>query len=215
VYAENIGFGRANNLGLQAVPDPVESVLFLNPDAFPAPDVLERARGFLERNEDVGCIGARLLGFDPRSRRPTGRLDSTGVFRKRDCRWYDRGRGEPDDSRYMVREDIPVACGAFLFCRRTMFDAVALADGAVFDPDFFLYKEDIDLCLRIWKKGWRITYLPGLRVHHCRGWQGRRRMPYSQRLAAASSEVLLCRKHRSPCLAWAILKYILVRWLRL
>ncbi len=215
VLRENIGFGRANNVGLQALADPVDSVLFLNPDAFPQPDVLERAQQFLQRNPEVGCSGGRLLAFDPGKQQPTGLLDSTGVFRTRYCRWVDRGQGEPDDSRYLVQEDIPVACGAFLFCRRAMLDQVALAGGAVFDPDFFLYKEDIDLCLRIWKQGWRIVYLPGLRVHHCRGWQGRRKMSRKLRLTAASSEILLNRKHPSPCMVWAILKYLLVRWLRI
>ncbi len=40
-------------------------------------------------------------------------------------------------------------------------DQAGPAAGQVFDPDFFLYKEDIELSLRLRKKGWRIVYHPG------------------------------------------------------
>ncbi|WP_417912566.1 glycosyltransferase family 2 protein, partial [Candidatus Electronema sp. TJ] len=59
-FAENIGFSRANNIGWQAVRQEAEAVLFLNPDAFPAPESLELACAFLAANPAVGCVGGRL-----------------------------------------------------------------------------------------------------------------------------------------------------------
>jgi GT2 family glycosyltransferase len=88
----------------------------------------------------------------------------------------------------------------------------AVATGQVFDEDFFLYKEDIELSLRLRKNGWKLLYEPKVRAFHCRGWGGRRReVPLALRLAAARSEVLLYRKHPSPYMLWAVGKYLLVR----
>jgi GT2 family glycosyltransferase len=216
VMAENIGFSQANNLGWQVVGQDAEFVLFLNPDAFPAPDSIEQACAFLNEHAEVGAVGGRLLGFSADQGLPTGLLDSTGVFRKWYGCWHDRDHGQPDSGQHREQELLPAICGAFLFCRNAALKQAALPGGAIFDPDFFLYKEDIELCLRLRKKGWRLAYLPDIRVHHCRGWQAdRRRVPYKIRLIAAKSELLLYKKHPSPYILWAVFKYLLVRGLRL
>jgi GT2 family glycosyltransferase len=213
---ENIGFSKANNLGWQAVEAEADVVLFLNPDAFPAPDSIERALAFLAENKDVGGVGGRLLGFDMHRDQPTGLLDSTGVFRTWFGRWHDRDQGQPDCGQHSLREHVPAICGAFFCCRKTALESALLPGKAVFDPDFFLYKEDIELCLRLRKKGWQLVYLPDLLVHHCRGWQkDRRQIPCHLRLTAARSELLLYKKHPSPYMLWAVAKYLLVRGLRL
>ena len=216
LYLEkNIGFARANNVGVQHLDSDLDCILFLNPDAFPEEDCLELACRYLERNQDAGCVGGRLLGFDAGLQQATGRLDSTGVFRKWYGCWYDRDQGKPDDGRHREEQDVPALCGAFLFCRKRMLDQVALEQDVVFDPDFFLYKEDIELCLRIGKTHWKIDYLPDILVYHCRGWGERRKMPHARRLLAARSELLLYTKHPSPYIIWALAKYMAVSRLRL
>ncbi len=215
----NIGFSRANNIGCRAVWHQVDLLLFLNPDAFPAANAIELAGKFLTTQADVACVGGRLQGFDRHSNRPTGLLDSTGVFRKWYGCWYDRSQGEEDVGQFMEQEDVPAICGAFLFCRKTALGEAAVTGAGeydVFDRDFFLYKEDIELCLRIRKAGWRLVYLPQIKVHHCRGWQqDRKGISYAMRLTAATSELLLYKKHPSPYMLWALAKYLLVRWLRI
>jgi len=208
---KNIGFSASNNLGYAHIDSSSDFVLFLNPDAFLTSDCLEKAAGELVENQSVGCVGGRLLGYNSAAQQVTGKLDSTGVFRTWYGRWYDRGQGEPDDGRYNNREELPAACGAFLFCRKKILDQIALAKGIIFDPDFFLYKEDIELCLRIRKAGHNVVYLPDIKIYHCRGWQRRRQVPRQLRLTAASSEIVLYRKHPSPYILWAFLKYMLVR----
>jgi GT2 family glycosyltransferase len=215
-FAENIGFSQANNLGWQAVQQEADFVLFLNPDAFPFPDSIELACVFLAENEQVGCVGVRLLGFDTAGGQPTGLLDSTGVFRSWYGRWHDRDQGQPDCGQHSQREEVPAVCGAFLLARRTALEQAALPGGAVFDPNFFLYKEDIELCLRLRRAGWKIVYLPEAQAHHCRGWQqNRKAMPARLRLTAARNEVLLYQKHPSPYILWALAKHAAVRWLRI
>lgn len=207
----NIGYGPGNNRGLAEVPPDIPYILFLNPDCFVLPDALERAAALLEAESALAAVGPRLLGFDREQNAPTGLLDSTGIVRAWYGRWLDRGQGEPDDGRYGEPEDLPALCGACLFCRRTALDAVSPDPDQAFDPAFFLYKEDIELCLRLRKAGFRLLYHPAVHAHHCRGWRGRAAMPKKLRLVAAANEIRLYRRHPSPYMLWALAKYALVR----
>lgn len=206
---DNIGFAAANNLGVSLASSASRYLLFLNPDAFMAPGVLAAAAVIMAENDRVGIVGGRLTGYDSDLDTPTGRLDSTGIFRSWYGRWYDRGQGQPDGANYRSAQTVPALCGAFLFCRRR---AVEPELPQLFDEDFFLYKEDIDLCLRIRRRGWQCRYEPTLTVFHCRGWSAdRKKMSRGLRLMAARNEVRLTVKHRSPYIAWALAKYLLVR----
>ena len=207
----NIGFGAGNNRGFAALPAEIPYVLFLNPDCFVRPDTLERAAALLEADTGLAAVGPRLLGVDRPSGVANGLLDSTGLVRRWYGRWQDRGQGEPDDARYMEPEDMPALCGACLFCRRSALEAAALGPGLVFDPAFFLYKEDIELSLPLRKRGFRLLYHPDLRALHCRGWQDRTVMPQHLKRVACANEIRLYLRHPSPYLLWALAKYLLVR----
>ena len=214
---DNVGFSRANNIGYQQVKTKANYVLFLNPDAFIRDAMaLVGIINFMERQENktIGCITGRLVGFENDSGKSTGYIDSAGIFRKWFGRWYDRGHAQKDMGQYMHVEDIPAVCGAFMFCRKSALEQVALQPGIIFDPDFFLYKEDIELSLRLRNALWRIVYLPDIIIYHCRGWQARSQIPHRLRLTAAENEILLYRKHPSPYILWAFFKYFLVRYLR-
>lgn len=213
VLSENVGFSKANNLGLTNIPQDIDFVLFVNPDLFLEPDFVIKALRIFKNEPLTGMLSGKLLGYDMEQDKPSGRIDSTGILRKWYGRWYDRGQGEPDNRQYEHPESMPALCGALLFCRNAAFKSLA---GPVFDPDFFLYKEDIELGLRMRKSGWKLLYHPGLTGYHCRGWQNERGlMPYELRLMAAKSEILLYKKHPSPYVLWALLKYFLVRVFRL
>ncbi len=212
---KNIGFSQANNRGFALCPISIPFVLFLNPDVLLNSSVTEQCIQYMDENPTVGCLTGKMLGYDMKSQKTTGLLDSTGVFRKWYGRWFDRGQGKTDKGLYELNEDLPAACGAFMFCRREALEEVSLGVNVIFDPDFFLYKEDIELSLRFRKKGWRIAYLAGLVVGHGRGWKtNRKQMPYFLRELAARNELLLYRKHPSPYIVWAFIKYLLVRGLK-
>jgi N-acetylglucosaminyl-diphospho-decaprenol L-rhamnosyltransferase len=210
IKSGNIGFSRANNLGVRHLPAEIEMVVFLNPDTFLPLDYLDKAVACLENHPRAAVISGRLEGYDAAAARPTGRIDSTGVFRSWYGRWYDRDQGREIGHVQRTKGYIPAACGALLCCRRASLQVFA---DHVFDPDFFLYKEDIELCLRLRNNGWKILFDPELTAYHCRGW-GKKRMaiPHELRKIAAESEVLLYKKHPSIYMLWALMKYILVRW---
>lgn len=89
----NVGFSRANNIGMAHVRDELQYVLFLNPDIVLQKDSIDLATGYLDNDPGAGIITGHLQGYDFESTLPTGFLDSTGIFRKWYGRWYDRGAG--------------------------------------------------------------------------------------------------------------------------
>ncbi|MBW1636084.1 MAG: glycosyltransferase family 2 protein [Deltaproteobacteria bacterium] len=213
VRSDNMGFSRANNLGYKEIAGREGIVVFLNPDTFLPPDYIAQAIDILEENHAAAIVSGKLLGFDIEKGAATGKIDSTGIFRKWYGRWYDRGKGEDDSNRYNSAEEIPAVCGALMICR---MDSLQKYNCEVFDSDFFLYKEDIELSLRLRRDGWKLLYDPRLVAFHCRGWQNKRKkMGFSLRLTAAENELLLYRKNPSPYVLWALLKYISVAVFRL
>jgi N-acetylglucosaminyl-diphospho-decaprenol L-rhamnosyltransferase len=210
IKTENVGFSKANNIGFkQIVADREGMVVFMNPDTFLPPDYLAQAINVLNENPGAAVVSGKLLGYDLKNMKPTGMIDSTGIFRHWYGRWYDRGQGQNDRGQYDLIAAPPALCGALMCCR---LKALEPFHGDVFDPDFFLYKEDIELCLRLRSAGWTLVYDPRLIAHHCRGWaKKRQKMSYDLRLMAARNEVLLYRKHPAPTMVWALLKLFLVR----
>ena len=185
----------------------------MNPDTFLEPDTLESALSILSTAPEVGIVGGRLKSFDIDHSKPTGLLDSTGIFRSWYGRWYDRGQGEINADNYKIREEVPAVCGAFMFCRTS---ALQEAIPTVFDESFFMYKEDIDLCLRLREKGWKLLYAPEVEAYHARGWAlDRKEISYTIRCLASKNEIRLNLKHRSPYLVWALGKYLAVRLFKL
>jgi N-acetylglucosaminyl-diphospho-decaprenol L-rhamnosyltransferase len=205
--ARNEGFCQGNNIGFFLARD-CTYVVFLNPDAFLSDRLLEDALEWMERAHhwQVGCLTGALLGYDLDAARPSGLIDSTGIFQTRLGRWYDRGRGEPASGATGASEEVPAICGALMICRTSALEQSALRDGSVFDPSFFMYKEDIDLSLRMRALGWKLVYLPRLRCEHGRGWRGRTAVPFRARYLSARNEVRVACRYN-----WRTLPYSLAK----
>ena len=204
----NLGFCAGNNVGYRMLAAP-SLVLFLNPDAFVSPGFIEGALEEFERDPRIGVLGPKLLTADPRTLKATGGIDSAGIFQTSYGRWFDRGRGETDDGRYDTQAaEVPALCGAAMFCRRSALEQVA-PDGDVFDESFFMYKEDIDLSLRLARAGWRVVFDPTLTVLHVRGWKAdRRTMPSWARRRSLSNEWRIWRKGFQPASRLPTLGYL-------
>jgi len=215
---ENVGFCRANNLAVHEDGGGANFYLFINPDALIDPAWIETAIRYLEQpeNERVGVVSTPLHGYDPQRDAPSGRYDSLGIERKWYGRWYDRGQGlstaggahptEPSEPRAL--------CGALLLIRGTLVRALLAENGQVFDESLFMYKDDIELSLRIRRHGWRLRLLPGPTAYHCRGWNtDRRRMSVWSRRISARNDLKIAVKYPSPFLAVYALRYLYVRFI--
>jgi N-acetylglucosaminyl-diphospho-decaprenol L-rhamnosyltransferase len=211
--SRNEGFCRGNNLGY-VYARRCKYVLFLNPDAFPSSNLLEEALSWMQQPENsrVGCLTGTLLRFDTRAGRPTGRIDTTGIFQTWYGRWYERYGGQVRETVDLGREahEVTAATGALMFCRTEALERVALHPGEVFDSRFFMYKEDIDLSLRLRAGGWRVVYLPSLVAYHARGWQERSRISLRVKLLAVRNELRICLRYRRWALPFSLAKLAFV-----
>lgn len=210
----NIGFCAANNRGLSHLLPGIRYVLFLNPDALVTASFIEKAAAWMQRKEmaHVGALSPLLLGYDFERGKPTGLIDSAGIGRKWYGRWYDRFQGQKIAAISLQEpEEVAALCGALMFCRFEALQHILLQPGVLMDPLFFMYKEDIDLSLRLRSKGWSLYLLPHLEAYHGRGWKkDRSKMQRRLRLLSARNELRLHVRMRSACLFYSLFKYLAV-----
>lgn len=190
VCPENLGYAGGANAGLARSTAPF--VMVMNPDVIVAPDHLAVLKERFESDPKIGAAQGKLYRITPERFAvdvldSANILDSAGHVIRRDRMVVDRGQGERDGPEFSQESSVFSACGAALFLRRTMLEDVA-PDGDYFDPSFFAYKEDIDLCWRARILGWDVRYIPEAVAWHVRGWAG-------EKISARAKLALAARRH--------------------
>ena len=151
----NVGFAAANNIGAASVAD-CDWLAFLNPDAFPEPEWLDRLSEAVDRHPGIAMFASELrMAADP------SRLDGAGdAYHVSGLPWrIAHGERAPTDD--AEPREVFAPCAAAALVRRDAFDEVH-----GFDPSFFCYLEDVDLAFRLRLRGHRCLYVPGAVVHH-------------------------------------------------
>lgn len=169
--AENHGFGRGNNIALNILADAAdapEHVLLLNPDATLTPGALVQLVDFLDSHAQVGCVGARISqpAQGPASaafRFPGPLVEFTSAA---NVGPLTRALG---NRTLWHAPDIPTGRVDWVAGAAVMFRMQALRDAGFFDPDFFLYFEEVELMWRLNKHGWPCWYLAEAEVLHHEG----------------------------------------------
>ena len=178
--AENTGFAAATNTGIDASTG--RYVLALNPDCRLDTRFAEVLTGKLDFRPDVGSASGRIYRAEGADLSQTPRLDSTGIVFTTSGRHLDRGSGEVGDGRYLEEEEVGGTTAAAGFYRRDALEAAKISTG-YFDSDFFLYREDADLALRLALLGWKSLYVPSAVA-----WHRRRNLPERRgRMSAAAN----------------------------
>lgn len=190
---KNTGFAAAANQAAAEARTPY--ILFLNPDTQLHPAAVSRAITYVEEHPSVAIAGLALT--DPQ----TGRIErlSFGNF---PTLWHLFARKLFSPPPVDAKEAIPVdwvSGGAFLI-RQSAWQEVK-----GFDPEFFLYWEDIDLCRRVKHNGHRIVVLPTATCFHQRGASLTNRQRKAQLYDAGADRYF--RKHY-PRIIWGIQHYL-------
>lgn len=189
----NLGFAAASNRGLREAR--AAYCLLLNSDAEVTAGAVETLAAVLDERADVGIVGPRTIGADGGPQLSFG-PDLTPVSEWRQRRLVRALRERrPEAVREVetmsAREHEPVwVSGACLLARKSALDAV----GGL-DERFFLYEEDVDLCLRVREAGWRILYTPRAVVMHHLG-RSMETIPALSRLEYDRSHLRFYAKHR-------------------
>jgi GT2 family glycosyltransferase len=170
----NLGFGQANNLGYSRSTG--EYVLFLNPDTVVSEAALTHCLGRLAGDAGIGLISPKLVQADGRMDQACRRNIPTlwDGF----CRATGLAVAFPNEAFFAGYNlthlsadgtyEVGAINGAFMLAPRLTLTAVA-TDGQIFDEAFFMYGDDLDLCIRVTRAGWKIVYDGRISVLHLKG----------------------------------------------
>lgn len=164
ISGTNVGFGKGCNIGLASVTTPY--TLFVNPDAVVEPPALRELLGLLEAHPAAGIVGPAIIEGE-------GEATSLQATGPRPTPWSVVRREVPVLERYadswpIIPGSDPVrtgwVCGAVLMARTDLLKSL---NG--FDPRFFLYWEETDLCQRAESAGFEIWAVGRAVARHVQG----------------------------------------------
>ncbi len=165
VSDKNLGFTKGCNIGVKNANG--KYVLLLNPDVIFINNFLKEGVQFLENNSDVSAVGFKILNPDISIQKESIRNTPTPLntllrflgldkFIKLLKPYYDEN--------YEKVHEVEILSGACMLIKKEAF-----LDIGGFDESFFLYGDDIDLCIRLRKNGYKLYYLPINSVVHFKG----------------------------------------------
>lgn len=151
VLDKNVGFGVSNNIGVKYSKS--ENLCFINPDIefFEEADSnLSECIKILEKNKNIGIVGAQLLNQDRTIQLSWGRLPIITI------------------NNIIKREEkyvyYPWIIGAFYVMKKSFFKKIG-----EFNSNIFMYAEDLDLCLKVYKNKKKIVINEKFKVIHYGG----------------------------------------------
>jgi len=209
----NPGFAAANNQAIAASAG--RYTLLLNSDTIAEPASIERLVRFADGQPTAGIIGARLLNRDGSFQAsfadfPSLRselLSVTGIGPRLFGRWYP----SYGPRRSQMARRVDWIQGACMLARRA-----AIEQAGPMDEQYFMYNEEIDWCMQMWRAGWEVWYLPTARIVHYGG-QSTRQVRHAMVQALYRSKVRFFRKHYGPAAAFALqsvfVAVLRVKWL--
>ena len=167
---ENLGFGKGCNLAARYATKDV--LFFVNPDTVVSRGTFEKTLAYMESKPDAGAVGCKILNGDGSLQWACRRsfpspfaaicktIGLSSLFPKSKVfASYNMSYLDPEQE-----TEVDAVSGSFLGVRREIFERLG-----GFDKDYFMYGEDLDICLRIKKLGFRNYYYPGTNILHFKG----------------------------------------------
>ena len=187
---QNLGFAGANNKALNICKG--KYIYYLNPDTEVRPGAFKCMIEYMDSHPEVGLAGTRLVNPD-------------GSFQSSVEKQYP---GERCAKRELeeLKGDIAWVMGASMIVRRDIIEALK-----GFDESFFLYGEDMDLCLRVRKAGSLIGYIHDAVVVHWGGQSERNSLPVEVWKKKFEAEFIFYSKHYTKIAIQAIKRANLIQ----
>lgn len=167
---KNLGFGKANNIGFKEANG--KYILLINPDTLVAEDTFIKLIEFFETHPDAGMVGCKILNPDGTLQLACRRsfpgpwtsftkvtglsslFPKSRLFAKYNLTYLDENQ----------TYEVDAISGSFMMIRKEVYEKVG-----GFDEQFFMYGEDLDLCYRIQKAGYKIYYVHTTQIIHYKG----------------------------------------------
>lgn len=208
--SSNLGFAKANNIGIKK--STARYLSLVNPDIKILNGCMDRLFAYMDKNPIVGIVGPRILNLDMSLQMSAygfpniwnslcNALGLDKFFPKLKLFRGPYKKYWPYDKVLSV----DVVSGCFWMVRREAFSQVGLLD-----EDFFMYREDFDLCKRFRKKGWDVVYFPEAQAIHYGGGSSSN-APVKCVIEGHKSFILYARKHHGELGKLYIILLIFIR----
>lgn len=157
----NLGFAGGSNVGIRwGLERGADYILLLNNDTVVHANFLDELVSFAQSDPRIGFAGPKIYYYDY-----NGRKDVLACAGSEFKIWKGRlvhvGAGTVDRGQYDIVREVDYVEGSCLLARTEMINSVGLLN-----PDYFLYWEDTDWCIRGARAGFTAEYVPAARVWH-------------------------------------------------
>ena len=167
---ENVGFGKANNQGLEIAKG--EYILLLNPDTIVKEDTFKNLIEFMQSNPNAGMVTCKVLNPDGTLQLACRRsfpgpwtsftkvtglsrlFPKSKLFARYNLTYLDENE----------TNEVDAVSGSFMMFKNEVYQKVG-----GFDSRFFMYGEDLDLCYRVQSEGYKVYYVPTTEIIHYKG----------------------------------------------
>lgn len=210
---DNKGFSKANNQGLEIANG--KYLLLLNPDTIVQEDTFHTLIKFFEETPDAGMVGCKILNPDGTLQLACRRsfpgpwtsfckvtglstiFPNSKIFARYNLTYLDENKSY----------EVDAISGSFMMLKRECYEKI----GGL-DEQFFMYGEDLDLCYRTQKAGYKVYYVHSTQIIHYKG-ESTRRSSLDETKIFYSAMKLFVKKHLSSSL---LVEFILLFaiWIR-
>jgi GT2 family glycosyltransferase len=156
VLENNIGYAAGNNFGAKHADKNSKYLILSSIDTEVEPDFLEQLVTVMENDPKVGAAQPKLLLMQDKSR-----IDSMGALLDVIGMVHNIGGLQKDCGQYDKVREIFYAKGATMLVRKQVFEHVG-----GFDEDLFIWRDEADICWRIWLHGFKVISIPSSTVYH-------------------------------------------------
>lgn len=135
-----------------------EFVMVLNPDTKVPANLLKGLLSVIQNDEKVAAVGPKIKFWNNANE---GKLNSTGLVYDGFMQSYDRGFMEEDIGQFDKEEEVPAVSGTCILYR-----VKALKETGLYWERIKMYLDELELSIRLRKKGWKIMYSPSVAIGH-------------------------------------------------
>ena len=208
--SSNIGFVRANNIGLQHATG--KYLMLLNPDTQIIDDAIPQMMTYLSSHAEIGIVGPHTLNTDG-SHQSTRRHFPTRLLAFFESTWLQPFAPPRMLERYYVQDvdDTAIAAvdwvqGSALMARREVYDQI----GGL-DEKYRMYWEELDWCKRAKDQGWEVSYLgPATIIHH--GGKSSEQVPTQTHIHFQTSKIRYFHKFHGAAFAFILRLFLLLNY---
>lgn len=197
VNEKNLGFSKANNIGLKAAKG--EYLLLLNPDTLVSENTFDELIKFFKSTTEAGLAGCKILNPDGTLQLACRRsfpgpwtsfckvtglsalFPKSRIFARYNLTYLDENQ----------TYEVDAISGSFMMFTREVYEKV----GGL-DEQFFMYGEDLDFCYRVQKAGYKVYYVNSTQIIHYKG-ESTKRSSLDETKFFYNAMHLFVRKHLS------------------